>query len=141
MAAKPRHGGGGFVEIVVDEVAPVLRVEFRREARRADEIAEHHRDRAPLRRYPKTPRRPGLGWRRSHARRRRFDGRGGDRGEKPAPVANRGDPDVLEVVRRQLRQHVRIDLVVSEIRLVLAEAEAAKPPANVHGRAPPGFAG
>jgi hypothetical protein len=25
--------------------------------------------------------------------------------------------------------------------LVLAEAEAAKPPANVHGRAPPGFAG
>jgi hypothetical protein len=48
-------------------------------------------------------------------------------------------PNVLEVVRRQLRQHVRIDLVVSEIRLVLAEAEAAKPPANVHGRAPPGL--
>ena len=33
MAAKPRHGGGGFVEIVVDEVAPVLRVELRHEAR------------------------------------------------------------------------------------------------------------
>ena len=33
MAAKPRHGGGGFVEIFVDEVAPVLRVEFRHEAR------------------------------------------------------------------------------------------------------------
>jgi len=37
----------------------------------------------------------------------------------------RGDPDVLEVVRRQLRQHVRIDLVVPEIRLVLAETEAS----------------
>ena len=33
MAAEPRHRRGGLVEIGADEVAPVLRVEPRREAR------------------------------------------------------------------------------------------------------------
>jgi hypothetical protein len=35
-------------EIGVDEVAPVLGVELRSEARRSDKIAEHHRDRPAL---------------------------------------------------------------------------------------------
>ena len=48
MAAKPRYRRRGFVEIGPDEVAPILRVEPRREAGRADEIAEHHRDRPPF---------------------------------------------------------------------------------------------
>jgi hypothetical protein len=42
------HRGGGFVEIGVDEVAPVLRVEPGRESGRADEVTEHDRDRAAL---------------------------------------------------------------------------------------------
>jgi hypothetical protein len=37
-----------LIEISVDEIAPVFRVEFRREAGRADEIAEHHRNRPAL---------------------------------------------------------------------------------------------
>jgi hypothetical protein len=45
MAAERRHGGGGFIQIGVDEVAPVLWVELRGEAGRANEIAEHHCDR------------------------------------------------------------------------------------------------
>ena len=48
MAAEPRHRRRGLVEIGVDEVAPVLGVELRREARRADEVAEHDRDRPAL---------------------------------------------------------------------------------------------
>jgi len=36
-------------------------------------------------------------------------------------------------------ENVRVDLIVSEIRLVLAEAETAKPPADIHGRAPHGL--
>ena len=63
-------------------------------------------------------------------------GQRSDRGEQPAPIADGSDADVLEIVRRQLRQHVCIDLVVPKIRLVLAETETAKPPADVHGRAP-----
>jgi hypothetical protein len=51
-------------------------------------------------------------------------------------IAKSRDADVLEVVVRQPRQQVRVDLVVSEIRLVLAEPETAKPPPHVHGRAP-----
>ena len=45
MAAETGHRRRSLVEIGVDEVAPVLGVELRGEARRADEIAEHHRDR------------------------------------------------------------------------------------------------
>ena len=48
MAAKIGHRLRRFVEIGVDEVAPVLGVKFRGKARRADEIAEHHGDRAAL---------------------------------------------------------------------------------------------
>ena len=48
MTAKIGHRGRSLVEIRVDEVAPVFGVELRGEARRADEIAEHHSDRAAL---------------------------------------------------------------------------------------------
>ena len=48
MAADSRHRVRRFVEIGADEIAPVLRVEPRRKARRADEVAEHHRNRPAL---------------------------------------------------------------------------------------------
>jgi hypothetical protein len=48
MPAEGRDGRLRRIEIGVDQVTPVLRVEPRGEARRADEIAEHHRDRAAL---------------------------------------------------------------------------------------------
>ena len=48
MAAETRHRGGGLVEIGADQVAPVLGVKPRRKVGRADEIAEHHRDRPPF---------------------------------------------------------------------------------------------
>ena len=48
MAAERSHGGRGGVEVAPHQIAPVLGVEPRREAGRADEVAEHHRDRPAL---------------------------------------------------------------------------------------------
>jgi hypothetical protein len=48
MPAKPGHRRRGFVEISVDEVAPVLRVDLRGEACRSHKIAKHDRDRTAL---------------------------------------------------------------------------------------------
>ena len=50
-------------------------------------------------------------------------------------IANNRNANVLEVVNRQPRQHVRVDLVVPELLLVLAEPKTAKPPADIHRRA------
>ena len=52
------------------------------------------------------------------------------------PIAESGDTDVLEAGVRQPREQIRVDLVVSELLLILAEAETAKPSAHIHGRAP-----
>ena len=64
-----------------------------------------------------------------------------DRVKQPSPVANNGNADVLEVVNRQPRQQVRVDLVVPELLLVLTEPKTAKPPADIHRRASHGLAG
>jgi hypothetical protein len=37
------------------------------------------------------------------------------------------------------RQQIRVDFIVAKIGFVLAEAETAKPPADIHGRAPHGL--
>src|SRR5580704_12463319 len=50
-------------------------------------------------------------------------------------IANNRNANVLEVVDRQPRQKVRVDLVVPELLLVLAEPKTAKPPADIHRRA------
>ena len=46
MTAKIGHRTRSLVEIGIDEGAPILGVQPRGKMRRADEIAEHHRDRA-----------------------------------------------------------------------------------------------
>jgi hypothetical protein len=48
MSAEVRYRRRGFVEIGAYEIAPVFGVQFSGDARRADEIAEHHGDRATL---------------------------------------------------------------------------------------------
>jgi hypothetical protein len=46
MPAEPRYRAGGLVQVRAHQVAPVLGVELRSQISRADEIAEHYRDRA-----------------------------------------------------------------------------------------------
>ena len=136
MPAKPGHRGGGFVEIGVDEAAPVLRVEPRRERRRTDEVAEHDRDRAAL----GQSRSRGCRARRvgrdrfgcCRGRRRPCEAR--DRLEQSFAVAER-QSELREIALSEIGEHVRVDRVVAKGGLVAAEAETAKPPADVHGRA------
>ena len=108
-AAAPDHLGNAAV-IGADHRAQILRVEPRRQRRRADQIAEHHRQLPPL----------GLGWCRGIAgpRRHRDGGHRGaerrNRGEELAAVASEHHAEILEILRRQLRQRFPIDLVVAE---------------------------
>ena len=141
MAAQPAHRRRSFVEIGVDEVAPVLRVQLRGEARRADKIAEHDCDRTALGRCLKALRWSRLRRGSGNVRRRTRAGYDGDRVEQPSSIANNRNANVLEVVNRQPRQQVRVDLVVPELLLVLAEPKTAKPPADIHRRASHGLAG
>ena len=89
MAAETGHRRRGLVEIGADEIAPVFGVEPRGKGGRADEIAEHHRDRPALGRSLKTLGRRGLGRGGRRVRRRRWARQGGDCGEQPAPIADR----------------------------------------------------
>ena len=135
VAAKARHRLRSLVEIGPDEIAPILRVEPRRKARRANEIAEHHGDRAAL---------GGVGTcadRDMALRRDRIHafGTGGGRGVELlnrrndfAPMADDSDAEILEVLDRQLRQHRAVDFVVAERRLVLPKAEAPQPNPDIH---------
>ncbi len=68
IAAELGHGFGRAFVIGGDDLAQILRIELRRQRGRADKIAEHHRDLAPLGRVRRA---------RDGRRRRRGGGRGG----------------------------------------------------------------
>ena len=109
-----------------DQLAQILWVEAGREGGRADQVREQHRELPPL------------GLARGHERRGRGAGRcgtgpqGGDPSEQPLAVADRGNADLLEVLGGQARQDPRIDVVVAERRLILAQAQAAQPSPDIH---------
>ena len=110
MAAERRHRRGGFVEIGVDEAAPILSVEPRRERCRTDEIAEHDRDR------------PALGARLGQlVRGANFDEESAMFAElatsmqrsRLATVTDRQEnTHILEAVVRQPREQIRVDLIL-----------------------------
>ena len=108
VAAKARHRLRSRVEIGPDEIAPVLRVEPRRKARRADEIAKHNGDGAALR---------GVG----HWRDRSSGGRGRGRwtseygdGLQQALAVPQGHADFFEVAVRQVAQNLGVDVILAK---------------------------
>jgi hypothetical protein len=114
--------------VVADQLAQILRVMTGRQRRRADQIAEHHRQLAPL----------GLGGDRSSGGGRRLRGglrrlgaKSGYRGEQLPPVADRCNPEADEIIGRQLRQNLAVDVVGGEFRDVLFEPEPAQPIGDV----------
>ena len=139
MAAHLRHRRRSGIEISADQVAPLLGIELRGNAGRADEIAEHHREIAAFAR--------GFGrWgerRRRHRSRdrRRNDGRcrrgcrhrrscplqRGDRPQNLAPVAERGNADLFQVLIGQIGKDREIDIVLGETRRVLTEPKTGQP--------------
>ena len=47
-------------------------------------------------------------------------------------MANRGDTEFLEVIAGQRGQNLGIDVILTECRLVLPEAQTPQPDQNVH---------
>jgi hypothetical protein len=45
-----------------------------------------------------------------------------------------GDAELLEIALGQLGQHLVVDLVLSDDRLVFLETEASQPNSDIHGR-------
>ena len=137
VAAKPSHRRCGLVEIGVDQAAPILGVEPRRERRRTDQIAEHDRDRAALggdfrdsfRWRRRSRRRGGL----PRSSRRRQCGYGS---EQFAPIADGRDAYLLEVLRRQVRKYCFVDPVVAKRGLVSLKANLFQPRSEVHAPGP-----
>ena len=64
----------------------------------------------------------------------------GDRLQQSSAVAER-QSELLEVAVSEIGEHLHVDRIVAKGGLVLVEAETAKPPADIHGRASHGFAG
>ncbi len=138
MAAEPRHRARGFVEVGVEEIAPVLDIESDRKLGRADKITEHHRDRASLDgiELGEGLRRRGAGGqRRSGLSRKRFGcGKLRYGFEEPSTVAE-GYSEFFEVSIGEIPEHIEIDPVVLEPLLVSAEPETMQPHAYIHDRA------
>ena len=137
-AVEPGDDFGDRAVIGADQLAQILGVETRRKRCRADQIAEHHRQLAALGLGPH----PSLPRERGRAREGVAGGGGlsAERGngfEQFAPVADRYNPDLLEILRCQLRQHLSVDRVRAERRLVLGEPKTLQPISNFHVRKPP----
>ena len=121
-AIEPGDDLGDGAVIRADDLAQILGIEPRGERRRADQIAEHHRQLPPL---------SALGARRD-GRRLGRGAQGGDRLDQSAPVPHRRDADFLQVVRGQARQHLPIDLIVAERRLVALQPQTFQPRRYFH---------
>jgi len=63
-----------------------------------------------------------------------------DRLQQPFAVAER-QSELFEIAIGEIGEHVHVDRIVAKGGLVAAEAETAKPPADVHGRASHGSVG
>jgi hypothetical protein len=112
------------VLVGAQDLAHLLGVEAGGERGRADHVDEHHRELAALGLRAARPVRGGARRRRWRGPRVGRPGQGGDRGQEPLAVAERGDPELAQVVLGQGRQQVRVDVVVAERLLVPAQAES-----------------
>jgi hypothetical protein len=124
-AVVPRDHAGARVLIGADDLPHVLWIEPRRKRRGADEVAEHDGELAAF---------GGVGGS-SGGRGRRRRAELGDCLEDALARTER-QPDFFEIGLRQVGQDVRLDLVLLEDRLVLAETEAPQPSSDVHYRFP-----
>jgi hypothetical protein len=125
-AVIARDAAGNGVLIGAELLAQFLGVEPRRQGRRADEIAKHDRQLPPLGHG-----RTALLARRRNGRRRR-SGECGNRIEQATPVTDQGNAEILQVIGRQTRQHLLVDVVFAESLLVPLQPEPPQPAPNVH---------
>jgi hypothetical protein len=69
---------------------------------------------------------------RPRCRRSRRGAECGNRIEQATPVADQGNAEILQVIGRQTRQLVLVDLVIAESLLVSLQPEPPQPAPNVH---------
>ena len=143
MAAHLRHRRRGGIEIRADEVAPFLGIEFGGDAGRADQVAEHDGEIAPL--ADGLGSRRNSGWRRGslcrsgrmrksfgwQLFRARVTAQRRDGFQEYPAMTDKADAQILQVLRRQTRQNLPVDRIVAECHLVLFEAQAPQPTVNV----------
>jgi hypothetical protein len=116
--SNPATISGDSAVIGGDDLAQILGIEAHGEPSQVDQIAEHHRQL------------PAFGSRCSGSSLRcsiDIAEQCGDRLEQLAAVADRGHAKADQVIGRQLRQHLGIDIVVAESGLVSLEAQVAQP--------------
>ena len=118
MAVVRRHRGGHRVVIASDQALQIFRVEPAGQQGRADQVAEHHGELAPLG-FARRPRRRAAC--RAVRRQRR------DRQQQPLAVAEQRHPEFLQVGVAELRQQVDLDALRDERRRMLGEAERLEP--------------
>jgi hypothetical protein len=114
---------GDAAVIGAEDLAQILGIKAGRERRRADQVAEHHGQLAPLS-FGRDRSRRGccLGdgpW--SSAAKR------GDRRQQLAPMADRRDPEANQILGRQLGQYLPVDVVSRKGRRILPEPETPQP--------------
>jgi hypothetical protein len=98
--------------ISADHLAQLFGIEPRGERRRADQIAEHHRQ------LPAFGSRAGRGLRRRHRGSREPGAQAGDRFQYLAAMTDRADAELFQILRGQPRQQFGSDMVLLECRRV-----------------------
>jgi hypothetical protein len=138
VAAEPGHRARHRLLVRPEDLAHLLRIEPGGKRRGAGQVGEHHRELPPLGLV-----RPGggptrHGHRRAHGRRGGtiLGSQGGDRVEQLAPMANGADPDLLQVLRGEARQHLGVDAVLGERPRVPPQTQSLEPGRNLHARPP-----
>jgi hypothetical protein len=133
-AAKPADRVADGAVIGADQFAQILRIKLRRERRRADQVTKHDGELAAfgVDPHPSLPRlrgrvKDGIGRGGS-----RIAGERGDRTEQPAAMADRGDAELAQILGRQLRQNLAVDVIVAEVRRILLKPEPAQPFGQIH---------
>ena len=133
------HGVHHDAERRVQDAPRVLRIDVLDQRERAFDVGEQHRDLLALALQRRARAQDAFGQMSGRAGRDRWPRRGlacriqlGDRGEQLLAVAERGDPELLQVVRRERAQDLGVDVVRRECLGVLAEAVVLQPGADVH---------
>ena len=134
-AAEARYGGSHTRLVATDHGAQVLRVQLRGKRGGVHHVAEHHADLPTL----------GSGLSGIVGCSEALDvgrlvacAQQGDSIHQPATMTDCRDAQFLQIIRGEIGQDCRSDLVLPERRLVPFEAQRAQPVCYVHRRFPRG---
>ena len=128
-AAMVGHDAVNYGEETIEQTMDLFRTNLAAQACVADKVGKEHGDLSPF----------GIGGVRPSYPRHRYINPGrrgsqsGDRLKQFAAMPDRRDTQVLQIVRRELWQHIGIDGVFAKRGFVLLKAETLQPSWNIHG--------